>query len=555
MRALLARLLLLLPLLAAAEDTATVRITPQQLNPGEPFRMEIVIDSTDDFPGPALRIASELPVVDDIPLRFAGQRINANNQTTLLVSGVAPESPGDYTIPGFTATLAVRKVAVPPARLSVRRAPAGATAGFARFSLEMADRTYYVGETLRATVVLTPGANERIAGLYGVEGRGEGLVCRNAGQGSRNTEGPLRAELDVTPTQAGTLDLRISGMALLESTTGTSSRDRPFAFGRKVRVAHVPERDRPADWAGAVGSLSAGPVTLSNPAPGIGEPTTLSLTLRGKGNLDRVLPPEVPHGDAWDVQPVNLPTRGFRASEQRVFTYTLIPRLPGKLRTPAVHLSAFNPESGKYERIEFPSLDVEVSGQAPAQVDLIAPNPAGAEASPGARDPVHTTELAEPMTGGRAVATQPILSRPSTLAWTQLAGLLLVGLGLAWAARRDWLARHPEIVRRRAGRAALRAARRRLRRASARRDGEVHAQAAVEALRAGAAALVAASDRALTAEDILRIAPTLPHAEAVRAAFRRADGTRFGGQPADDTLALHAELERCLAQLESQLCA
>ena len=74
MRALLARLLLLLPLLAAAEDTATVRITPQQLNPGEPFRMEIVIDSTDDFPGPALRIASELPVVDDIPLRFAGQR-------------------------------------------------------------------------------------------------------------------------------------------------------------------------------------------------------------------------------------------------------------------------------------------------------------------------------------------------------------------------------------------------------------------------------------------------------------------------------------------------
>lgn len=554
MRAAVAWMLCLAPLITAAGDAASVRIIPETLSPGEPFRMEIAITSTDDFPGPALRLSNELPALEAIPLRFSGQRMFSGNATTLLVSGVAPEAPGDYTIPGFTATMSVRKVEIPATRLTVKPAPSGTVNGFARFSIEIPDRPFYVGENLTARVVIEPGERERVAGFYGIDARGEGLVCRNQGQVGRGGEGPLRADVEVTPTQAGSLELRVGGMALVESGGSSgSTRDRPFLFVRKLRVAHVPERDRPADWAGAVGLLVSGGATVSNPKPGIGEPTTLTLTIKGKGNLDRVLAPEVPHGDAWDVQSLSTPA-GNRLPGQRSFAYTLIPRLPGKLLTPAVRLSSFNPETAKFERIEFAPIEVNVTGQAPAKVELVAIDPA-APTDASAQAAARATELADPQADtGHGAASLPWLARPGALLWTQLAAAILLSVALAWAARRDWLARHPGLVRRRAAVAALRTARRRLRKAERSGDADRHAHAAVEGLRAGAAPLVDASDRALTAEDVLRAAPGIPGHDAVRAAFRRADGTRFGGQPTADTLGRHADLERCLAHLESHLC-
>lgn len=554
MRGLCAWMLCLVPLLTAAGDTASVRIIPESLSPGEPFRMEIAITTTNDFPGPALRLSNELPAIEAIPLRFSGQRMFSGNATTLLVSGVAPNAPGDYTIPGFTATMAVRKVDIPATRLTVKPAPAGASTGFARFSIQIPDRTFYVGEKLIARVLIEPGERERVAGFYGIDARGEGLVCRNQGQVGRGGEGRLQADVEVTATQAGTLELRVGGLALIESVgVADSTRDRPFLFVRKLRVAHVPERDRPADWTGAVGFLASGGATISNPKPGIGEPTTLTLTIKGKGNLDRVLAPEVPHGDAWDVQNLSTPG-GNRIPDQRSFAYTLIPRLPGKLLTPAVRLSVFNPETAKFERIEFSPIEVTVSGQAPTKVELVTIDPA-APTTASTQAAARVTELAEPAAdNGRSAAGLPLLAHPWPLAWIQLAAAALLSAALAWAARRDWLARHPDIVRRRTALAALRTARRQLRKAEQAGDSERHAAAAVNALRAGAAPLVGATDRALTAEDVLRAAPSIPKPEAVRAAFRRADGTRFGGQAPADTLALHAEIEHDLAHLESILC-
>jgi hypothetical protein len=75
------------------------------------------------------------------------------------------------------------------------------------------------------------------------------------------------------------------------------------------------------------------------------------------------------------------------------------------------------------------------------------------------------------------------------------------------------------------------------------------------ALRAGAAPLVEATDVALTAEDILRAMPELVTPASVRAVFRRADGTRFGGTMTAETLNLHGDIERCLKQMEDRLCA
>jgi len=568
MRRICTWLWLLVPLLSHAADTVATKITPDTLGPGEPFRMEITVTSSDDFAGPVLRIASELPVLEFIPLRFSGQRFSAGNTCTLLISGVAPEAPGEHRIPGFTATFAVRKVEIPETRFFVKANKAGTPQGFAKAVLDMPDRTFYVGETIRALIHFNHGTTERITGFYGIESRSESIKSRStvinrdqedaiepvAGLTPENTKA---AAIELTPTQAGEVDVRLTGMMFVETNQGAGqlNRDRPFSFARKIKVAHVPEKGRPADWNGAVGSLVAGPVSLSNAKPGIGEPITLSVTVTGSANLDRVLAPEVPHGDLWDVMPANDKPRTMRKDSQRTFSYTLTPRMPGNLKTPAVRLSFFNPETKAYERIEFAPQDVTVTGQAPEKVELVAIDPAAAI---GATEKAaqRATELLNPSTTEGNTRTRPnLLAQPYTLLWSQLGLLGILAGALIWSARRDWLNRHPEILRRRTALVALRKARRLLRKAERAGDNDAHAHAGVMALRAGAAPLVEATDVALTAEDILRAMPELVTPASIRAIFRRADGTRFGGTMTAETLNLHGDIERCLKQMEDRLCA
>ena len=558
---------LLVPLLSQAADTVTTKITPDNLGPGEPFRMEITVTSTGDFAGPVLRIASELPVLEFIPLRFSGQRFSSGNTCTLLVSGVAPESPGLHRIPGFTATFSVRKIEIPETRFFVKANEPGVRQGFAKAVLEMPERTFYVGETVQALIHFKHGTSERITGFYGIESRSETIKSRSTvinnpedngdPANSLSSENSKIAAIELTPTQAGEIDVRLSGMMFVEmnQSAGQLNRDRPFSFSRKIKVAHVPEKNRPADWNGAVGSLTAGPVSLSNSKPGIGEPINLSVTVTGNANLDRILAPEVPHGDLWDVMPANDKPRAMRKDSQRTFSYTLIPRLPGNLKTPSVRLSFFNPETKTYERIEFAPQDVAVTGRAPEKVELVAIDPA---ATIGATEKAsqRATELLNPDTTAGGTRTRPnLLAQPSTLVWSQLGLLGLLAGALIWSARRDWLHRHPEILRRRTALVALRKARRLSRKAERNGDTDAHAHACVTALRAGAAPLVEATDVALTAEDILRAIPELTTPASVRAIFRRADGTRFGGAMTAETLNLHGDIERCLKQMEERLCA
>ncbi len=562
MRKICTWLWLLVPLLSQAADTVTTKITPDNLGPGEPFRMEITVTSEGDFAGPVLRIASELPALEFIPLRFSGQRFSTGNTCTLLISGVAPETPGEHRIPGFTATFSVRKIEIPETRFYVKANKAGTPQGFAKASLEMPERTFYVGETIRALIHFKNGTTERITGFYGIESRAESIksrstvMNRDVEDNGSTSENSKIAAIELTPTQAGEVDVRLSGMMFVEMNqdAGQLNRDRPFSFSRKIKVAHVPEKNRPADWNGAVGPLVAGPVSLSNSKPGIGEPINLSITVTGNVNLDRILAPEVPHGDLWDVMPANDKPRGMRKDNQRTFSYTLIPRMPGSLKTPAIRLSFFNPETKAYERIEFAPQDVTVTGQAPEKVELVAVDP-GAAIGATEKAAQRATELLNPEpTTGSTHTRQNLLAQPYTLLWSQVGLLSLLAGALIWSARRDWLKRHPEILRRRLALTALRKARRLMRKAERNGDNDAHAHAGVMALRAGAAPLVEATDVALTAEDILRAMPDLITPTSVRAIFRRADGTRFGGTMAAETLNLHGDIERCLRQMEDRLC-
>ncbi len=554
MRATAALACLLVAALAAAQDIARTRLVPETPAPGQPFRMEITIESEAmDPPGPALRTGAELPMLEEIPLRFAGQRmggLGARGTTTLLVSGTAPRTPGAHRIPAFTLTFAVRKVRIPETTFTVRPLEPGETLGLVEARLALPDRPLTLGETVTGRLIVRNGDKEQARGVWSLEARGEGVSFRNLG--ARSDDEGIAAEFELTPTRAGTLDLKVGAVVLAETqgARGPETRDRPVVVSQPLRILPVPSQGRPADWAGAVGSFRAGPVTVSKAKPEIGEPFRLSVTLVGEGNFDRILPPEVPHGDAWDVLPIREAGRGGRGATERTFAYQLTPRLPGKLATPTVRLSAFDPSTRTFDRVVFPPVEIEVTGQAPGRVELVAadpaaPAPAGAPPAPPVSrlaDPgagLASTEKAAPMAGAGLVAANLAL----------VAGILG---GVAIAARREWVAAHPREVARARGRRAARRARRRLARCE---EGEVDRLAA-EGLRAAAAPLLQGREVALTAEDIIRALGEDGSSAAIRDSFRRLDGGRFGAKESETRppAAARAALLTALLKLERRLC-
>lgn len=547
--------------LAFAQDEASTRVIPETPAPGQPFRVEITLVSpANDSTGPALRVGSELPLLETIPLRFSGQRFggwNARGTTTLLLSGTAPTTPGVHRIPSFTLTFAVRKVRIPATVFTVRPLAEGEDLGLVSAQLELPERTVYIGETLNGRILANHGKQERAVAIFGLEARGEGLSFRN--RGARSEADGMAADFELTPTRIGEVDLRISAVLLAEgpaSGAATGSRDRPVVLARKIKVAAIPERGRPNDWGGAVGAFTTGPVTVSRTNPEIGESIRLAVTLRGEGNLERILPPEVPHGDAWDVLPVREAGRSGRGLGERTFTYQITPRLPGKLETPTVRLSAFNPNTRAFEPLVFSPLTVDVSGQAPARVDLVTVDPSApmvTDPTVGTPPPVAPISRLLPPPESLASVASSLPRIGSKVALANVTGLFVLLAAVGWAARREWVTAHPEQMAKRRGRRAVARTLRRLRRIPLdRMDALV-----VEGLRQGAAPLLKGQYPALTAEDVLRaLEGEVAHAACIRACFQRHEAGRFGGSitPPPGPQAREA-LASALNELHRRLCA
>lgn len=548
---------LLLGLAAAAEDRVSWEITPRVTAPGQPFRLQIVVES-DVVLGGAQQAGREIRPPRGMALRLSGQIARADsNEATINYSGVAPEQEGEYVIPPFKLRFARRIVAVDAIKLTVSKSVAFRRTAQARAELVIPDRTFYVGELIRGAIRMRGGEEEAVVASFGLESAAEGFTFavsadrqplpEELGQGMQTT-------FELTPIREGVSELALNGTMLIQGAEanafGNGGRDRPFAFRRRLTVEHVPERGRPADWSGAIGTFVAEAVQVSKDRPEVGEPIRLRAILTGTGNLDRLVTPELPSGEQWDVLPAQ--ERRRHAEEQRFFVYTLVPRLPGKLLTPPIRFSTFDPLTKRYSRIEFKPIEVVVTGNAPAKVDLIAADPA---APPDAKKkPAGGLAAPEPRrTSAVFLGTPSAPLAASTAFWS--GNGLLVALLLALTAASlylGYLAAHPEIGIRRRARALVRAALVAATDARRRGDARAFAQAVTRGLQAGTAALLGAEEAAMTQSDVER---ALPGADRARldGLFLRAFGERFAaGAPdataADDDAAL-ALLRRLLALL------
>ena len=142
-----------------------------------------------------------------------------------------------------------------------------------------------------------------------------------------------------------------------------------------VTVKDVPEEGRPDNYIGVFGNFDW-KATLAPEKALLGEAMTLTLSLEGNGSLHNIKQPDLEHNPAVTANfKVYKPTEEIKENVAR-FTYALRPIKEGKVEFPAISVSSFDVEKGKFVTLQTQPISVEVDGNAAAQTMTSGVTPA-----------------------------------------------------------------------------------------------------------------------------------------------------------------------------------
>lgn len=233
-----------------------------------------------------------------------------------------------------------------------------------------------------------------------------------------------------------------------------------------LKVLPLPQEGRPANFSGAVGLFEA-ESSASPTHVNVGDPVTLTLTITGHGNFDRVSS-DMLSGDAnWKTYGAKThfdPLDSVGYAGTKTFEQPVIPVNGSVHEVPALSFSYFNPERQQYATCTTAPVPVSVTGAipaapAPAPVNALA---SGANAltaySPSAPAPPVPAgpdlRMNQIEAGGTVTTLEPVYLSPLFLAAQALPLLALVG-GLAFLRHRR-SALHPDRTRLSAAQIAIR---------------------------------------------------------------------------------------------------
>ena len=165
--------------------------------------------------------------------------------------------------------------------------------------------------------------------------------------GSHGIQPAVRAAIVVPPRSRGARSgSQVSGQAEVRQVDLTPNL-------LTVEVRPLPAEGKPEDFTGAVGSFEFN--AAAKPAAVVaGEPVTLTMEIRGRGNVESVAPPQARGGDRFTVYEPKLLTREISEDRSRgrlVFEQVLVPRSTASTPLPAVVFSYFDPARRAYRRL------------------------------------------------------------------------------------------------------------------------------------------------------------------------------------------------------------
>ena len=563
--------------------TPVVSFEPRVVKPGEPCTYRVIIN--------ALETAIEWPDNIQVP-QGLNCRAGARGQILSMVGPLLvprttfnyrlqASAPGIFTIPEFQVKVNGKSVTIPAGEFVVSANPVAGLAPAQVLIFDLPTNGLFVGQTVRARVLLPGSPGGMIQSLGQVQINGQGFIVDQSSAHARIEaipigpgERPVNSfvyELLLTPIATGKIVISAQAYAVGNRVVGGVIIPGPGPVPNApqytlldsdpmtLNIRPLPPHDQTPGFTGAVGSFSVDPPELSTNAVEAGQPLKLKVRVRGEGNLSRLVPPPPPRARDWQIFPgsaENTAPQIVQAQGSITFDYTLIP-LSDKVRsTPTLPFSAFDPDRGTYDDLTVPSVAVSVLPGNVSAADLQAVIQAQALDREPEKEPVLSGLAPGPGLGGSLF---PVQMRP----WFPLLHLLpagaLSGLWL-WDRRRRFLEQNPMVVVRRRALRALRRERRLLEKAARARDNAGFAAVAVNAMKVAVAPHYPAEPRALVGADVMTVLPESersgPRGQTVRRLFSSSDAALFAAERAEpgQLLDLKPEIEGVLDQLEARLC-
>ncbi len=475
---------------------------------------------------------------------------------------------GGYTMPAFIAEINGQPLVVPAARLEVVAGNTNLPRGRELF-VECAETNVYVGQPVWVRVLMPAQDDKTIQMMSQLQLNGDGFLLGKNGSprqivAMRQSDGRVVPtfvyETIITPFASGPIKISAQGF-----TSGNSS-DGPIVIRSAVvlpggvpeyaliesapftlNVQPLPVEGRLPGFTGAIGKFTMETPTLSARTVQVGEPVKLNVTIQGEGNLDHLVMPPPPNTPAW---------RGFAATGSADgFMFTFIPLTDETAATPEIPFGYFDPDTGKYVDLSIPAMPIKVlPGKTPMDGAALAN---AWTTDPAAENKLMLSPLA--VAAGHPVKSLRPLQLTGKFLLVEVGPILLCGGLWLWGRRRDYLQLHPEILRRRRARRALRREGRNLRRAVRAGDARAFAFSSVNALRAVSAPHFPAESQALVGGDVLTVLSTEERTGApgalVRRLFTATDAMEFSTATSDagGLLALQPQVERLLEQMEARL--
>jgi hypothetical protein len=489
---------------------------------------------------------------------------------------VRANEPGTFTIPAFKVVVYGRPVEVPAARLEVTDTKSSNTNETQQLIVQ-ADRTnVFVGQAVKVRVSMpSPWGGVQI--LSQVQFKGQGILADQSTArqsiepepGGRPNRIQYVYETMLTPITSGTISFHaqgwcapnrapaptvVNGVLVSAGLEYVLLDSEPFG----LQVSPLPTEGQLPGFTGAVGKFSSDPPTLSTNAMRVGEPARLLVTVKGDGNIARLVPPPPPEVPDWRIFAAQLDRSApqmLHAQGSVSFTYSLVPLSDRAKATPAIPFSYFEPDSRRYVDASIPSLPVSVSpGKSPEALKALL--------AAQALMPVKQRELVlhgiSRAPGYATASLTPLQQRPWFLVVQMIPALGFLLLW-SWDRRRRFLEQHPGVLLRRRARKALHRHRREICRATKAKDGDSLVQAAVRGMQAACAPHYPAEANALVGSDVLAVLdPTErsgPEGKLVRRIFETHDTALFTETPTDASrlLETEGELARVLNNLEEKL--
>lgn len=295
----------------------------------------------------------------------------------------SPTRTGTFTIPGRTIRVNGQTVAIEP--VSFEAVPMDeATRSRALLQLELPDGPYYVGQALPARLGLFVRDDLTLSNIAFPERDGDAFLNTEFDDNpmrKRTRVGGRRYEAFVwefilTPIKSGPASLQFTQNIAIQESLSDNRFPSIFNLSRtqteplslftdplEMEVLPLPTENRPDSFNDAVGEFELS-ARLSTRDLVVGEPITLTLTLTGRGNFERIAPPELPEWDNWRLYPPKVDFQTGDAtglSGTKTFEYILIPESEAIDAIPAIDYAWFNPEAGEYRTITLEAQPVSVS--------------------------------------------------------------------------------------------------------------------------------------------------------------------------------------------------